>query len=54
VTLGKWVVWRRPSDGRWVAHPEDLDSDDAWSVWGTFATHAEALAYAIEQAEAGR
>ena len=49
-SIPKWVVWRSRLDaGRWCAYRE-RDS----SSLTHFDSHAEALAYAIAQAEAGR
>ena len=46
---GKWEVWKSAS-GAWLA----LREKGSFATLRRFDTHAEALAYAIEQAEAGR
>lgn len=46
---GKWEVWKSAS-GAWFAHP----AKGSLATLRIFPTHAEALAYAIEQAGVGR
>lgn len=46
----RWRVRRGLLSRRWWAEP----IDGPWHTARTFPTHAEALAYAIEQAEAER
>lgn len=48
--LGKWRVFWGMNSHRWVAY----QIGSAYTTHRPFDTHAEALAYAIEQAEAGR
>lgn len=48
---GKWEVWKSAS-GAWLALP--AKGSGSFATLRIFRTHAEALAYAIEQAEAER
>lgn len=49
MSAGKWEVWKSAS-GAWLAH----SAKGSLATMRIFPTHAEALAYALEQAEAGR
>lgn len=50
MSAGKWVVHKSLISVYWTAY----QSGRAFPTLRIFRTHAEALAYAIEQAEAGQ